>query len=70
VILTGPNSILQTIYDNNDRPLEAIAFDEASGKIATCAGSDIRVYKPYGQGEDALKVPETRRGLGLKWVLF
>jgi hypothetical protein len=47
---------LQTIYDDDEAHLEAIAIDEASGKIATCAGSNIRVYKPYGQGEDALKV--------------
>jgi cytosine/adenosine deaminase-related metal-dependent hydrolase len=56
VVLTGPDSILQTIYDDDDEELEAIAIDEASGKIATCARSNIRVYKPYGQGEDALKV--------------
>ncbi|TVY58160.1 Regulator of V-ATPase in vacuolar membrane protein 1 [Lachnellula cervina] len=55
VVLTGPDSILQTIYDDDDAQLEAIAIDEASGKIATCAGSNVRVYKPYGQGEDALK---------------
>lgn len=56
VILTGPESILQTIYDDDEAHLDAIALDELSGKIATCAGSSIRVYKPYGQGEDALKV--------------
>lgn len=55
-MLTGPDSILQTIYDDDEQPLEAIALDTASGKIATCAGSNVRVYKPYGQGEDALKV--------------
>lgn len=56
VILTGHDSILQTIYDDDDDRLEAIAIDEASGKIATCTGSSVRVYKPYGHGEDALKV--------------
>lgn len=55
VILTGPDIILQTIYDDDETQLEAIAIDEGTGKIATCAGSSIRVYKPYGQGEDALK---------------
>lgn len=48
--------MIQTVYDDDDTPLEAIAIDEASGKIAISAGSNIRVYKPYGQGEDALKV--------------
>jgi hypothetical protein len=56
VVLTKPDTILQTIYDDDDNPLEAIAIDEGSGKIATCAGSSIRIYRPYGQGEDALKV--------------
>ncbi|KAH6713657.1 WD repeat protein-like protein [Leptodontidium sp. MPI-SDFR-AT-0119] len=55
VVLTRPDSILQTIYDDDEDQLQAIAIDEASGKIATCAGPNIRVYKPYGQGEDALK---------------
>lgn len=56
VILAGPDTILQTIYDDDDDILEAIAFDEGSGKIAACTGSNIRIYRPYGQGEDALKV--------------
>jgi hypothetical protein len=30
--------------------------DEVTGKIATCVGSNVRVYKPYGLGEDSLKV--------------
>lgn len=56
VILIGHDTILQTIYDDDDSQLESIAIDEGSGKIATCSGSNIRVYKPYGQEEDALKV--------------
>ncbi|RDW71966.1 hypothetical protein BP5796_08000 [Coleophoma crateriformis] len=55
VILTSLDTILQTIYDDDDVKLGGIAIDEASGKIAVCAGSAIRIYKPYGQGEDALK---------------
>ncbi|ESZ95068.1 hypothetical protein SBOR_4523 [Sclerotinia borealis F-4128] len=55
VILTGADTIVQTIYDDDDTQLEAIALDESSGKIATCAGSNIRIYKPYGQDEGALK---------------
>lgn len=56
MILTAHDIILQTIYDDDDTFLEAIAFDEASGKIATCTRANVRVYKPYGVGEDDLKV--------------
>lgn len=56
VILRSYDTILQTIYDDDDTPLDAIAFDEAYGKIASCAGNVVRIYKPYGQSEDALKV--------------
>ncbi|KAG9233033.1 WD repeat protein-like protein [Amylocarpus encephaloides] len=55
VVLTGPDAILQTIYDDDDTELDAITIDEASGKIATCAGNTVRVYRPYGQDEGALK---------------
>lgn len=60
VILTGADTILQTIYDDDDSQLEAIALDEGTGKIATCAGSNIRIYKPYGQDEGVLKVSITQ----------
>jgi hypothetical protein len=56
VILSGPDAIIQTIYDDTEEHLEAIAVDEVTGKIATCARDNVRVYKPYGLGEDALKV--------------
>jgi hypothetical protein len=56
VILSGHDTILQTIYDDDETFLEGIALDEASGKIATCTAKDVRIYKPYGEGEDALKV--------------
>jgi hypothetical protein len=56
VILRSFDTILQTIYGEDDTPLDAIAFDEAYGKIASCAGHVIRIYKPYGQSEDTLKV--------------
>ncbi|KAJ4211430.1 regulator of (H+)-ATPase in vacuolar membrane [Fusarium solani] len=54
-ILEGSSGILQTVYDDGERPLEAIAFDEATGKIATCTSTEARVYKPFGSREDALK---------------
>jgi WD40 repeat protein len=36
--------------------LTAIAFDEATGKIATCTERSVRIYRPYGQNEEALRV--------------
>ncbi|TQS37401.1 hypothetical protein Golomagni_02129 [Golovinomyces magnicellulatus] len=55
VILTTAYSLLQVIYEESEDQLEAIAFDEESGKIAVCTRCSIRIYKPYGQGEDDLK---------------
>ncbi|WYZ37429.1 hypothetical protein EsH8_II_000935 [Colletotrichum jinshuiense] len=54
-ILGDSESIVQTIYDDDPSHLQTVAFDESSGKIATCTESVIRVYKPFGQTEDALK---------------
>lgn len=56
IVLSNPTTILQTIYDDAEEHLDAIAIDEISGKIATCTGPNIRVYKPYGEEEDALQV--------------
>ncbi|KAJ5082385.1 RAVE complex protein Rav1 C-terminal [Penicillium argentinense] len=52
VILGGPQTLLQTIYVDDTDTLQAVAFDEESGKIAVCGGADVFVYQPYGiQGE-------------------
>ncbi|KAJ5097458.1 hypothetical protein N7456_008179 [Penicillium angulare] len=48
VILGGPQNLLQTIYVDDTDKLEAVAFNEASGKIAVCGGPDIFVYHPWG----------------------
>jgi len=55
VILNGPKSILQTLYLDEHSELEAVAIDEATGKIAICSSQDITIYKPYGRNEGALK---------------
>ncbi len=47
---------MQTTYDEDPSTLQAIAIDEATGKIAICAGPNIRIYSPFGQDEGALKV--------------
>lgn len=54
--ILSDDTILQTIYDDDERKLQAVAFDESSGKIAAATGSTVRVYKPFGHGDDALKV--------------
>ncbi|EKV08590.1 WD repeat protein [Penicillium digitatum] len=55
VILGGPQTLLQTIYVDDTETLEAIAFDEISGKIAVCGGPDVFVYQPYGIQSETLK---------------
>lgn len=55
-ILSDSHTIVQTIYDDDEQPLESIAFDEATGKIACCTSAQVRVYKPLGLQENALKV--------------
>lgn len=55
-ILSDPETILQTIYDDDERKLEAVAFDEVSGKIAACTGSTIRIYRPF-DGEERVQFP-------------
>jgi hypothetical protein len=56
VILGGPQTLLQTIYVDDTDTLEAITFDETSGKIAVCGGPDVFVYQPYGIRGETLKV--------------
>jgi hypothetical protein len=67
-ILSDPGTVLQTIYDNDDRRLEAVAFDESSGKIAACTDGTVRIYRPLGHTDDSLKVSLLRpRPLGLRY---
>lgn len=56
VILGGPQTLLQTIYVDDTDKLEAVAFEEASGRIAVCGGPDVFVYHPYGLPGETLKV--------------
>lgn len=55
VILSGPHSLIQTIYDDQLLALEAVVIDEATGKIAVCSSEEVHIYKPYGKEEGALK---------------
>ncbi|KAI6249360.1 Regulator of V-ATPase in vacuolar membrane protein 1 [Erysiphe necator] len=61
VILTTPQILWQVIYDDSEEQLEAISFDEITGKIVVCARYQIRIYKPYGQGREIEE--------NLKWSL-
>ncbi|KAJ8123384.1 hypothetical protein ONZ43_g656 [Nemania bipapillata] len=54
-ILSDPGTILHTIYDDDPRRLEAVAFDESSGKIAACTAEAVRIYRPLGHAHDSLK---------------
>ena len=56
VILGGPHELLQTIYHDEHSELDAVAIDEATGKIATCSFNEVTIYKPYGREEGVLKV--------------
>ncbi|KAI2625470.1 RAVE protein 1 C terminal-domain-containing protein [Xylaria nigripes] len=54
-ILSDPGTVLQTIYDDDPRKLEAVTFDEFSGKIATCTDGTVRIYRPLGHERDSFK---------------
>ncbi|KAI0837280.1 regulator of V-ATPase in vacuolar membrane protein [Hypoxylon sp. FL0890] len=51
-ILSDPETILQTIYDDDERRLEAVSFDESSGKIAASTDATVRIYRPLSHGND------------------
>ncbi|KAI1654207.1 regulator of V-ATPase in vacuolar membrane protein [Daldinia decipiens] len=51
-ILSDPETIIQTIYDNDERKLDAVSFDECSGKIAACTDATVRIYRPLSHGDD------------------
>lgn len=66
-ILSDPDTIHQTIYDEDERNLEAVAFDEKSGKIAASTGATVRIYHPIDFDEDTLKVGALVRSWMLKF---
>ena len=76
IILGGPHELLQTIYLEEHSDLDAVAIDEATGKIATCSSDEVTICKPYGRQEGAIKwsfqssfkVPDLRGNtLTLSW---
>lgn len=57
-VLTGPHTLLQTIYPDGCSALDSVVISESTGKIAACDTRVVYIYSPYGQSEGALKVPE------------
>ena len=55
VILTGPHQLIQTIYQDDQSPLDAVSIDRSTGKIVTCSSNEVTVYSPYGKEEGLLK---------------
>ncbi|KAF4591525.1 hypothetical protein GQ602_001824 [Ophiocordyceps camponoti-floridani] len=55
-ILEGAHTLIQTIYDDNERHrLDAIALDETCGKIATCTAYEVRLYQPFERGGNSVE---------------
>ncbi|OCT47344.1 WD repeat protein [Cladophialophora carrionii] len=55
VILTGPQTILQTIYVDTVEALTAITIEEITGRIALGDKSHVYVYRPLGRDEGVLR---------------
>jgi hypothetical protein len=56
IILEDAQKVLQTIYIDDARPLEAVTINEASGRIAVCDQTHVYIYKPMGREERVLRV--------------
>ncbi len=55
-ILGDHETLIQTIYDDDETPLEAVAFDETTGCIAACTDCIVRVYQPLSVLDGVLQV--------------
>lgn len=55
-ILSGPNELLQTIHDQDEDKLTAIRLLETTGQIATCTSDTVKIYSPFGEDEEDLRV--------------
>ena len=56
VVLTGPQTVAQTLYDDSGEHLEAVSFDERSGKIAVCSRRVAHIYYPRTDAGSSLRV--------------
>ncbi|KIW12484.1 hypothetical protein PV08_09761 [Exophiala spinifera] len=69
IILTGPQSVIQTIYVDTVESLLAITIDEATGRIALCDAEHVYIYRPVGRDEGVLRwaqVHELTHAKGLR----
>jgi len=56
-VLSGSHRAIQTVYDDDSEHfLDAIALDEATGKIATCTSKQVRIYRPLILQDESVKV--------------
>ncbi|EXJ82790.1 hypothetical protein A1O3_06605 [Capronia epimyces CBS 606.96] len=55
VILSGPQTILQTIYVDTVDSLIAITFEETTGRIALCDERHVYIYRPVGRDEGVVR---------------
>ncbi|KAL8831264.1 MAG: hypothetical protein Q9191_000953 [Dirinaria sp. TL-2023a] len=54
-ILTGPCTLVQTVYQDDCNAFESVVFSDSTGKIAACDTNSAYIYRPYGREEGALK---------------
>ncbi|KEF60821.1 uncharacterized protein A1O9_02383 [Exophiala aquamarina CBS 119918] len=69
IILSGPQTILQTIYVDTVETISAITLDETTGRIALCDPDNVYIYRPVGREEGVLRwvqVQELRNPNALK----
>jgi hypothetical protein len=55
-VLSDATTLVQTVYDDNPEPLQAIAVDEGSGRLAACTSQVVRIYGPVAQSDDSYQV--------------
>ncbi|KIX03397.1 uncharacterized protein Z518_06949 [Rhinocladiella mackenziei CBS 650.93] len=68
VVLSGPQTILQTIYVDTVDSLTAITLEETTGRIALCDTTHVYIYRPVGREEGVLRwvqIHELRNTAGL-----
>ncbi|KAI1629251.1 glycylpeptide N-tetradecanoyltransferase [Exophiala viscosa] len=55
VLLSGPQTIIQTIYVDTVDTLTAITIEETTGRIALCDADHVYIYRPVGREEGVLR---------------
>ena len=55
-ILGGPNTLVQTIYHDQQSVLGSITICEDTANIAVTEGEKVHVYRTFGAGDGPLKV--------------